>query len=85
MPVTLVEFLRARGVQTVEVPDAEYDSLGCNVLALAPRRVLIKRGNPETARRLRTAGCEVWEFAAEEIGYKGSGGPTCLTRPILRG
>jgi N-dimethylarginine dimethylaminohydrolase len=84
MPVTLIELLRVRGIRTVEVPDAEYPTLGCNVLALAPRRVLIKQGNPETADRLRAAGCEVWEFAAEEIGFKGSGGPTCLTRPLWR-
>jgi N-dimethylarginine dimethylaminohydrolase len=85
MPVTLVEVLAERGIQTVEVPEAEYDSLGCNVLALAPRRALIRQGNPESVRRLKAAGCEVWEFAGDEIAYKGSGGPTCLTRPILRG
>jgi len=85
MPVTLVELLERRGIEMVEAPDAEYDSLGCNVLALAPRRALIKHGNPETVRRMRAAGCEVWEFDGEEIGYKGSGGPTCLTRPIDRG
>lgn len=85
MPVTLIELLHERGVRLVEAPEAEYDSLGCNVLALAPRRCLARRGNPETARRLRDAGCEVWEFDGDEIAYKGSGGPTCLTRPILRG
>jgi N-dimethylarginine dimethylaminohydrolase len=85
MPVTLVELLADRRIRTVEVPEAEYDSLGCNVLALAPRRALIRQGNAETARRLRAAGCEVWEFRGDEIAYKGSGGPTCLTRPILRG
>ncbi len=85
MPVTLLEFLNAQGVQLIEVPDDEYDTLGCNVLALAPRRALMIEGNPETARRLRAAGCEVWEFSGQEIGYKGTGGPTCLTRPILRG
>ncbi len=85
MPVTLVELLKDRGIQMVDVPDNEFDSLGCNVLALAPRRALIRQGNPETVRRLKAAGCDVWEFAADEIGYKGSGGPTCLTRPISRG
>jgi N-dimethylarginine dimethylaminohydrolase len=85
MPVTLVELLADRRIRTVEVPGGEYDSLGCNVLALAPRRVLIRAGNPETVRRLSAAGCEVWEFRGDEIAYKGSGGPTCLTRPILRG
>lgn len=84
MPVTLIELLIEHGIKMVPVPDAEYPTLACNVLALAPRRVMIKQGNPETARLLRAAGCEVWEFSGEEIGFKGSGGPTCLTRPLLR-
>ncbi|MBI3761480.1 MAG: amidinotransferase [Chloroflexi bacterium] len=85
MPVTLIEMLSEHGVRTVIVPDEEYATLACNVLALAPRRVMIKQGNRETVRGLRAAGCEVWEFSGEEIGFKGSGGPTCLTRPLWRG
>ena len=84
MPITLLELLRDRGVTMVEVSESEYKTLACNVLALAPRRALINEGNPGTIRALRAAGCEVWEFACQEIGYKGSGGPTCLTRPVWR-
>jgi arginine deiminase len=65
------------------VPDAEYDSLGCNVLAVAPRRVVAASGNDETRRRLEAAGVEVHTYAAEELS-KGDGGPTCLTCPLLR-
>jgi len=54
------------------------------VLAISPRRVNILKGNPITATRLRQAGCFVYELPGEEIAFKGSGGPTCLTRPLLR-
>lgn len=85
LPVPLFELLNERGVQLVDVPDEEYDSMACNVLALAPRNVLMIRGNPITRSRLEAAGCTVTEFDGREICVPGSGGPTCLTRPLLRG
>lgn len=72
------------GIGFVEVPDEEFDSLGCNVLALAPGVCLMVEGNPVTRSRLEAAGVEVIEFQGREICLKGSGGPTCLTRPLLR-
>ncbi|MGE5691402.1 MAG: arginine deiminase family protein, partial [Pseudomonadota bacterium] len=84
LPVRLVELLRDRGVAFVEVPDAEFDSMGCNVLALGPRAVLALEGNPETRRRLEAAGVEVRTYRGEELSRKGDGGPTCLTRPLVR-
>lgn len=84
MPVPFREYLLERGFQLVEVPDTEYDSLGCNVLAVAPRRCVILSGNPETQKRLEQAGAQVWTYAGQDISLKGTGGPTCLTRPILR-
>lgn len=84
MPVPFRELLLERGYHLIEVPDSEYDSLGCNVLAIAPKVVLLAEGNPQVAAALRAAGCEVLEFAAREISWKGSGGPTCLTRPLRR-
>lgn len=85
LPVPLYELLQARGVKLVDVPPEEFDSLGCNVLALAPRHVLIVEGNPVTRMCLEEAGCKVQEFSGNEIAQKGGGGPTCLTRPLLRG
>jgi arginine deiminase len=85
MPAPLFQFLETRKVQMIDVPDSEYDSLGCNILTIAPRKVFVIRGNPITCARLKETGCEVIEFDGQEIGYKGSGGPTCLTRPVLRG
>jgi N-dimethylarginine dimethylaminohydrolase len=84
MPVRLVELLAERGVELVEVPDAEFETMGPNVLALAPRMALALEGNDETRRRLERAGVEVRVYRGDEISRKGDGGPTCLTRPILR-
>ncbi len=85
LPVRLVQLLEERGVRMVEVPDEEFESMGCNVLALAPRVGLALDGNPETRRRLEAAGVDVRVYAGEELSRKGDGGPTCLTRPLARG
>jgi len=85
MPVPLFELLSQRKIRLIDVPDEEYVSQGCNVLATSPRKVLMIRGNPITHSRLAEAGCTISEFDGREICVPGSGGPTCLTRPLLRG
>jgi N-dimethylarginine dimethylaminohydrolase len=85
LPVGLWELLGELGVRLVEVPEDEFPSLGCNVLAVRPGVVVVADGNPVTRRGLEAAGCEVHAIPLGEIGENGSGGPTCLTRPILRG
>ena len=82
-PVALLQALAERGIDTIPVPDEDYLSLGCNILAVAPGVVVIAEGNEATARALRNHGVEVHTYAASEIN-KGEGGPTCLTRPLLR-
>ena len=84
MPIAFRNELLARGYAFVEVPDSEWDSMGCNVLAIAPREVIIVKGNPVTKQRLLEAGCIIHEYEGQEISVKGGGGPTCLTRPIAR-
>ena len=83
-PVRLLELLAERGVELVEVPDEEFETQGPNVLALGPRQALALDGNPETRRRMERAGVDVVVYRGEEISRKGDGGPTCLTRPLLR-
>jgi len=85
LPVPFVELLNERGIDLVEVPDEEYETMGPNVLALAPRRVLMLEGNPGTRKRLESAGCEVLTYKGDELSLKAEGGATCLSRPILRG
>jgi N-dimethylarginine dimethylaminohydrolase len=85
MPVPFRQLLLERGYRLVEVPDAEFDTMGANVLAVAPRRCIMLAGNPMTRAALEKAGAEVQEYDGHEISAKGAGGPTCLTRPIARG
>jgi N-dimethylarginine dimethylaminohydrolase len=85
LPVGLWERLNDLGVRLLEVPDEEFGTLACNVLAVRPGVVIMAEGNPRTRRALEAAGCQVHTYAAAEIGINGSGGPTCLTRPVLRG
>ncbi len=82
-PVAMLEELRRRGVELLSVPEEDWLTLGCNVLAVAPGVVVIASGNDATAEALAARGCEVHVYAASEI-TKGEGGPTCLTRPIWR-
>ncbi len=84
LPVRLVELLSERGVTLVEVPDEEFWTMGTNVLALAPRVALALDGNPVTLERMEAAGVDVRVYVGDEISVKGDGGPTCLTRPLLR-
>ena len=84
LPVPFREWLLEKGMKLLEVPDSEYKTMAGNVLALAPRKCLMLSGNPLTKKILEDEGIEVWEYTGEEISRKGAGGPTCLTRPILR-
>ena len=84
MPIPFRELLLDRGISLVEVPDGEFATMGANVLAIAPRRAVMLTGNPITRQRLEAAGVEVTEYEGANISIKGGGGPTCLTRPLLR-
>ncbi len=83
LPVRLVELFEQRGIEIVDVPDDEFETMGANVLALAPRVGLALARNPETRRRLEHAGMTIHTYAGAELS-KGDGGPTCLTLPLLR-
>jgi N-dimethylarginine dimethylaminohydrolase len=83
LPTRLAQLLEEREVELVAVPDEEFETLGSNVLALAPRVALAVEGNPRTRARMERAGVEVLTYRGEELS-KGDGGPTCLTRPLLR-
>lgn len=84
MPIKFRNKLISLGFELVEVTDEEFESMGCNVLALSPRTCLMVEGNPITQKRLEKAGCTVHAYKGQEISVKGGGGPTCLTRPLLR-
>jgi N-dimethylarginine dimethylaminohydrolase len=85
LAVETVELLKSRKFKFIEIDPAERDTLACNVLALGNNRLLAIEENRGTNARLRQAGFDVRTFPASEICINGSGGPTCLTRPLLRG
>lgn len=84
MPVAFRRELISRNIELIEVPKAEYDRLGCNVLAVGPRICIMAEGNESTKQQLLAAGAQVFEYKGEEISIKGTGGPTCLTNPVVR-
>lgn len=84
MPIKFRNELLDRGFEFIEVPEDEFESMGCNVLAIAPRKCLMVNGNPKTKQLLEAVGCEVTTYNGNDISVKGGGGPTCLTRPLMR-
>ncbi|MEP2936190.1 MAG: arginine deiminase family protein [Gilvibacter sp.] len=84
MPINFRNQLLQRGFRLVEVPEDEFESMGCNVLAIAPRDCIMVQGNPKTQQALIAAGCKVQAYKGAHISVLGGGGPTCLTRPLKR-
>jgi N-dimethylarginine dimethylaminohydrolase len=82
-PVAMLRALSRRGIEWVSVDDEEYSTLGCNILAVRPGVVVMGERNVRTADKLREHGVEVHTFDSEQSD-KGEGGPTCMTRPVLR-
>jgi dimethylargininase len=85
MPTAFWAELRRRGVRLLEVPEEEFlHTQATNVLCVAPRRCIMLGGSPVTRQLLEEADCEVVTFPGEPLSFKAEGGPTCLTRPVLR-
>ena len=87
LPAPFWQMLRQRGIQLVEGdPDEFRDSFGLslNVLPTSPRDVIAVAGFPKTKAAMEAAGCRVQTFEAQALCIACEGGPTCLTRPILR-
>ena len=83
-PVRLLQFLQERGIKWFTVSEKEMLTQGSNILAVAPRKVILAAGNPEIEKKLRDNGIEVHLFDGQNVAVKGDGGPTCLTAPLLR-
>ena len=84
LPVQFLEELQRYNIELIDVPDKEYYTMGCNVLAVSPRKIIMLKGNPLTKKMLENKNVEVHTYKGSEISLKGSGGPTCLTKPFLR-
>lgn len=84
LAVETVELLQSRGYRLIEIEYSERDTLACNVLSLGDKRLLALEENQRTNQKLRQAGFDVRTFPGSELCVNGGGGPTCLTRPLLR-
>jgi N-dimethylarginine dimethylaminohydrolase len=85
MPTAFWAELKRRGVRLLEVPEEEFaHTQATNVLTVAPRKCVMLDGNPVTRQLLEMADCEVVTFPGAPLSLKAEGGPTCLTRPVLR-
>jgi N-dimethylarginine dimethylaminohydrolase len=85
MPTAFWKELLERGIKLLEVPYDEFTATqATNILAVEPGRVIMLDGNPVTQKMLLDAGCEVRTFPGAPLSFKTEGGPTCLTRPVLR-
>jgi len=84
LPVEFIQYLSKNGIELIDVPDKEYQKMACNVLTVSPKEVIMLEGNPLTKNLLEKRKVKVHTFKGSEISIKGSGGPTCLTKPLLR-
>lgn len=84
LAVQTIDLLLQRGFELIRIDPSERETLACNVLALGNGKLLAIEENPKTHARLRAHGFDVRAFPGSEICFNGAGGPTCLTRPLLR-
>ena len=84
MPISFIKWLENLNMKFVEISDTEYDKMGCNVLACAPRSVIMLNDISSVKIKLENEGCTVKTYKGNEISRKGEGGPTCLIRPLMR-
>jgi N-dimethylarginine dimethylaminohydrolase len=84
LAVETVELLKSRGYGLIEIDYSERETLACNVLSLGNKRLLALEDNQKTNQKLRQAEFDVQTFPGSELCVNGGGGPTCLTRPLLR-
>ncbi|MBZ9965925.1 dimethylarginine dimethylaminohydrolase family protein [Mesorhizobium sp. BR1-1-2] len=87
LPAPFYQMLKARGIRLVEGDAEEFASsngLSLNVLPTSPLKVIAVAGFPKTKAAMEAAGCMVEVFEADALCIACEGGPTCLTRPILR-
>ena len=83
-PVRLLQDLKERGIDWIELDEESYHAMGCNVLAVRPGVVVVVDGAPKVRKALEARGVEVHAYDGTDLSLKGDGGPTCLTAPLLR-
>ena len=87
LPIGLVQLLEKKGYDLIEAPEDEFissEGLNINVLAIKPGECVMISGFPKTKKTLENNGVNVHTFEGNSLCIGCEGGPTCLTRPILR-
>lgn len=87
LPASFYLLLKDRGIRMIVAPPEEFaasNGLSLNVLPLSPNEVIMVDGFPATRAAMESAGCRVETFEADALCIACEGGPTCLTRPVLR-
>jgi len=88
LPVGLYRLMRQMEFQLIDISRDEFESSGtlsANILALAPGRCIMIDGYPDTRKALEAAGVQVTVFNGKALCVGCEGGPTCMSRPVLRG
>ena len=85
--ISLIELLQKHNFTIIQAPFDEFkksDTLSVNVLATKPGECIMIDSAPKTLDLLRGAGVHVKVFHGDPLCIACEGGPTCLTRPLLR-
>ena len=83
----LIKIFNDNNIKLIDIPEDEYfksKTLAVNILTLSPRELVLIKGYPKTIELLLNEGNNIKLFNGNELCIKAEGGPTCLTRPLLR-
>ena len=83
----LIKIFNDNNIKLISIPEDEYfksKTLAVNILTLSPRELVLIKGYPKTVELLLNEGSYINLFNGNELCIKAEGGPTCLTRAILR-
>ena len=83
----LIKIFNDNNIKLISIPEDEYfksKTLAVNILTLSPRELVLIKGYPKTVELLLNEGNKINLFNGNELCIKAEGGPTCLTRAILR-
>ncbi|HLW24552.1 MAG TPA: dimethylarginine dimethylaminohydrolase family protein [Steroidobacteraceae bacterium] len=79
----IVEWLKGKGHEIIDVPFEDTMALGCNFMSLGKSRVILPRSSRVLARQLKARGFEVAEIDMSEISKTG-GGIHCMAQALRR-
>ena len=79
----IVNWLKAKNIEIVEVPFQDTIALGCNVVALGEDRVLLPEGSKVLKEKLKALGFTIYDPDLSMI-TQGGGGVHCMCQSLIR-